>query len=88
VIVETWALKGYEKTGKEIIYGMTTYEIDLELKGERDTLDRLFMLVVLGNLVALPSESRGFEFGCKPTEAHLQCFGSLRIRLSQVALSL
>lgn len=42
------------KTLREILYGMTLHELDLELKKERGSLDRLFMLVAFGDLVGLP----------------------------------
>jgi len=47
-------LKGYPRVFREILYGMTLHEMDLELKRERNDLDRLFMLVVFGDLVGLP----------------------------------
>jgi len=47
-------LKDYPRAFREILYGMTVREIDLELKKERSNLDRLFMLVVFGDLVGLP----------------------------------
>jgi hypothetical protein len=39
---------------REIMYGMTVHEVDLELRKERGCLDHLFMLVVFGDLVGLP----------------------------------
>jgi hypothetical protein len=39
---------------REILYGMTVHEMDLELRKERGSLDHLFMLVVFGDLVGLP----------------------------------
>ena len=47
-------LKGFEKLLREILYGMTVYEMDLELRKERGNLDHLFMLIVFGDLVGLP----------------------------------
>lgn len=47
-------LKGYSRSLREFMYGMTIYEMDLELKRERGNLDHLFMLVVFGDLVGLP----------------------------------
>jgi hypothetical protein len=47
-------LKSFPKTLREIMYGMTIHEMDLELKKERGHLDHLFMLVVFGDLVGLP----------------------------------
>jgi len=46
--------KDYLKPIREILYGMTVHEMDLELKKERGNLDHLFMLVVFGDLVGLP----------------------------------
>ena len=39
---------------REVLYGMTAHEMDLELKKERGSLDHLFMLIVFGDLVGLP----------------------------------
>jgi len=47
-------LKKLLKLLKEIIYGMTIYDMDLELKREKGNLDRMFMLIVFGDLVGLP----------------------------------
>jgi hypothetical protein len=46
--------KRMQKVLKEILYGMTIHEMDLELKKERGNLDHLFMLVVFGDLIGLP----------------------------------
>ena len=46
--------KSCSKVLREIIYGMTVHEMDLELKKERGNLDHLFMLTVFGDLVGLP----------------------------------
>jgi hypothetical protein len=46
--------KTYLKTLREVLYGLTVHEIDLEVRRERGHLDRLFMLVVFGDLVGLP----------------------------------
>lgn len=45
---------GCRMTLKEILYGMMLHEMSLELGRERNTLERLFMLVVFGDLVGLP----------------------------------
>jgi hypothetical protein len=47
-------LKDYLKPLREILYGMTVHEMDLELRKERGNLDHLFMLVVFGDLAGLP----------------------------------
>jgi hypothetical protein len=47
-------LRGLSKILREILYGMTVYEMDLGLRRERGDLDHLFMLVVFGDLVGLP----------------------------------
>jgi hypothetical protein len=46
--------KGLPKISREILYGMTVHEMDVELKKERGSLDQLFMLIVFGDLVGLP----------------------------------
>jgi hypothetical protein len=46
--------KHLPKVLREIMYGMTIHEMDLELKKERGNLDHLFMLIVFGDLVGLP----------------------------------
>ncbi len=48
------ALSAWSKALREILYGMTVHEMDLELRKERGSLDQLFMLVVFGDLVGLP----------------------------------
>jgi hypothetical protein len=48
------SLKSFPKTLREIMYGMTVHEMDLELKRVRGNLDHLFMIVVFGDLVGLP----------------------------------
>jgi len=47
-------LKGWSKVLREISYGLTVHEMDLELRREKGYLDHLFMLVVFGDLVGLP----------------------------------
>ena len=47
-------LKGWLKVLREIFYGLTVHEMDLELRKERGYLDHMFMLVVFGDLVGLP----------------------------------
>lgn len=47
-------LKGFPSILREILYGMTIHEMDLELRRERGSLDHLFMLMVFGDLVGLP----------------------------------
>ncbi len=59
-MIENWLthlISWFKSSGKivrEILYGMTIHEMDLELKKERGTLDHLFMLIVFGDLVGLP----------------------------------
>ena len=59
-MIETfWGLlgerfKGLPKALREIMYGMTIHEMDLELKKARGSLDQLFMLIVFGDLIGLP----------------------------------
>lgn len=54
LVTLTMMLKGYPRVLREIMYGMTIHEMDLELRRERGDLDHLFMLVVFGDLVGLP----------------------------------
>jgi hypothetical protein len=47
-------IKGFQTILREVLYGMTAHEMDLELRRGRGNLDQLFMLVVFGDLVGLP----------------------------------
>jgi hypothetical protein len=47
-------MKSLPKVLKEIMYGLTLHEMDLETKKMRGHLDQLFMLTVFGDLVGLP----------------------------------
>jgi hypothetical protein len=47
-------MKSLPKVLREILYGMTLHEMDLETKKMRGHLDHLFMLIVFGDLVGLP----------------------------------
>jgi hypothetical protein len=51
-LIDRW--KRLPKIIREIMYGMTIHEMDLEMKKEKGYLDRLFMLIVFGDLVGLP----------------------------------
>ncbi|MCX8021454.1 MAG: hypothetical protein N2745_01610 [Syntrophorhabdaceae bacterium] len=42
------------KAIKEVFYGLTAYELELELKKEKGHLNNLLMLIVFGDLVGLP----------------------------------
>jgi hypothetical protein len=44
----------WSKVLREILYGMTIHEIDLEIKREKAHLENLFMLIVFGDLIGLP----------------------------------
>jgi hypothetical protein len=46
--------KRLPKVLREVMYGMTVHEMDVELRRERGSLDHLFMLIVFGDLVGLP----------------------------------
>ena len=50
----TLALRHWEKVVREVFYGFTRHELDLEMKKERGHLEDLFLLVVYGDLVGLP----------------------------------
>jgi hypothetical protein len=47
-------IKSLPKVLREIAYGLTLHEMDLETKKMRGHLDQLFMLIVFGDLVGLP----------------------------------
>lgn len=47
-------LKAFAKTLREIMYGFTVHELDLEIRKQRAHVDDLFMLVVFGDLIGLP----------------------------------
>jgi predicted nucleic acid binding AN1-type Zn finger protein len=47
-------MKSLPKVLREIMYGLTLHEMDLETKKMRGHLDHLFMLIVFGDLVGLP----------------------------------
>lgn len=47
-------MKALPKVLREIMYGLTLHEMDLETKKMRGHLDQLFMLIVFGDLVGLP----------------------------------
>jgi hypothetical protein len=51
-------LAGLGKTGKtlrEVFYGFTAYELEVELRKEKGNLNNLLMLMVFGDLIGLPS---------------------------------
>ena len=47
-------LENFQKALREFLYGMTVHEVDLELKKEKAAFNRIFMLIVFGDLVGLP----------------------------------
>ena len=47
-------MKSLPKVLREIAYGLTLHEMDLETKKMRGHLDHLFMLIIFGDLVGLP----------------------------------
>ena len=47
-------MKSLPKVLREIAYGLTFHEMDLETKKMRGHLDHLFMLIVFGDLLGLP----------------------------------
>ena len=42
------------KVLKEVFFGMTAYELELELKKEKGDLNKLLMLMIFGDLAGLP----------------------------------
>ena len=47
-------LKNSPKVVREIMYGLTLYEMEVVVRKERGYLDNLFMLVIFGDLIGLP----------------------------------
>ena len=47
-------LKAFSKILRDIMYGLTVHELDMEIRKEKGGIDDLFMLVVFGDLVGLP----------------------------------
>jgi len=42
------------KTLNEVFYGMTAYELQLEMKKEKGALNNLLMLMVFGDVIGVP----------------------------------
>jgi hypothetical protein len=42
------------KTLNEVFYGMTAYELQLEMKKEKGALNNLLMLMVFGDIIGVP----------------------------------
>ncbi|MEN6321123.1 MAG: hypothetical protein ABFD82_20580 [Syntrophaceae bacterium] len=42
------------KTLNEVFYGMTAYELELEMKKEKGSLNTLLMLMVFGDMIGVP----------------------------------
>lgn len=49
----SWSRKAL-KTLREILYGMTLYDMVRELQKERGYVERVFILIVFGDLLGLP----------------------------------
>lgn len=47
-------LERLRKTMREVLYGMTAYELELEIKKERGHMDNLMMLIIVGDMAGLP----------------------------------
>ena len=47
-------LRHYCRTLREVLYGFTTYEMDVSLQKERGTLNQYFTLIIFGDLLGLP----------------------------------
>jgi len=58
--LEEWGALLLEKSKRlpkflrEVMYGLTIHELDLELKKERGRINHIFMLIVFGDLIGLP----------------------------------
>jgi hypothetical protein len=50
----TSTLMHWKKVAREVLYGLTRHELDIEMKKEKGHLEDLFLLVVCGDLVGLP----------------------------------
>jgi len=50
----TYRFKEWPRASRDVLYGMTLHEVDLELRKERGNLENLFMLSVFGDFVGLP----------------------------------
>ena len=46
--------KTYLKVIREVLYGFTIYELHRDLQKEKGNTNKLFMLVIFGDLVGLP----------------------------------
>ncbi|MCX5839250.1 MAG: hypothetical protein NTW71_12155 [Deltaproteobacteria bacterium] len=47
-------LRRYGRTLRQVLYGFTTYEMDVSLRKERGTLNQYFTLILFGDLLGLP----------------------------------
>jgi hypothetical protein len=47
-------LKEIKQILREVFYGLTVHELDLEMRKERGHTDNLFLLMIFGDLVGLP----------------------------------
>jgi len=47
-------LKDVAKTIREVFYGLTVHELNVEMRKERGHYENLFMLTVFGDIVGLP----------------------------------
>jgi len=51
--LRSWLRKA-NKTLREILYGMTVYDMVVELRKERGHVERLFILIVFGDILGVP----------------------------------
>lgn len=49
-----WRLRDAGRTLRDILYGMTVYEWELEMRKVRGEVERLFTLLVFGDLLGIP----------------------------------
>ncbi len=47
-------LDGIRKALNGILYGLTAYDLELELRKDRGNLDNLLMLIIFGDMAGLP----------------------------------
>ncbi len=47
-------IKGFGKTLREFLYGMTVHELVVETRHVRGDLEHLFMLIIFGDIIGIP----------------------------------
>jgi hypothetical protein len=47
-------IRRYCRTLRQVLYGFTTYEMDVSLRKEKGTLNQYFTMILFGDLLGLP----------------------------------